>query len=407
MALDSTPLSYTNGPVATIIIAILFVAGFNAYTLVTAPNSRARVGGVLVLAGLTGAFQASLRGWCANKGYVSLLVTTAWTICWHAVEMLLVSKVSAADIEELARKHYSKSGASPTKRWQLFVCTSSLLCKWRRIGTKWQIPNPPRFSPDGSVPSRAKFLVRSMLKIAGSYLMMSMFSVAPPPDPNLIAIENQQFFSRLGDISSEEAIFRVVSTAVFFINVALMVTMWYYLICVSSVVLGLANPEDCPPFYGSLWNAYTLRGLWRNIHQGLRKCVSGPADAFTDSILRLPRGTFASRCTRLILAFGISALIHAQADVANDIPFSEAGQFTFFSIQALAIIVESAVQEICTRTGVAALLPQSLQRGLGFLWVISWFCWITPTWSFMMMRSMDPVKDGIVMPAHYLAKWFQ
>lgn len=91
----------------------------------------------------------------------------------------------------------------------------------------------------------------------------SMFSVAPPPDPNLIAIENQQFFSRLGDISGEEAIFRVVSTAVFFINVALMVTMWYYLICVSSVVLGLANPEDCPPFYGSLWNAYTLRGLWR------------------------------------------------------------------------------------------------------------------------------------------------
>ncbi|KAK8011049.1 hypothetical protein PG990_010014 [Apiospora arundinis] len=342
MALDSTSLSYANGPVATIIIAILFVAGFNAYTLATAPNSRARVGGVLVLAGLTGAFQASLRGWCANKGYVSLLVTTAWTICWHAVEMLLVSKVSAADIEELAQKHYSKSGASPTKRWQLFVCTSSLLCKWRRIGTKWQIPNP-RGSRQTAVFPAGPHTLRGL---RAAFTLLSMFSVAPPPDPNLIAIENQQFFSRLGDISGEEAIFRVVSTAVFFINVALMVTMWYYLICVSSVVLGLANPEDCPPFYGSLWNAYTLRGLWRNIHQGLRKCVSGPADAFTDSILRLQRGTFASRCTRLILAFGISALIHAQADVANDIPFSEAGQFTFFSIQALAIIVESAVQEI-------------------------------------------------------------
>ncbi|KAK8090543.1 hypothetical protein PG994_000048 [Apiospora phragmitis] len=165
--------------------------------------------------------------------------------------MLLVSKVSIEDIEELAKKQ--RKSEDPDKAegfpalWRLVVCTSSLLCKWRRIGTKWQIPRLPRFSPDGSIPSRAK----------------SFCSVAPPPDPDLVTFHNQRFFSRLDDISVDEAIFRIVSTAVFFINVALMATMWYYLVCIVSVVLGLVGPADSPPFYGSLRNAYTLRGLWR------------------------------------------------------------------------------------------------------------------------------------------------
>lgn len=167
MAFDYT--AYAPSSLATAVSAFLFVAIFNICVLTTT-RSWARVAGVLVLAGLTGAFQASLRSWCVNKGWVSLLVTTAWTTYWHALEMLLVSKVSASDIEEQAEKQY-RPGTS-LSRWQLALCTSSLLCKWRRIGTKWQIPNLPRFSPDGSVPSRARFLFRSLLKIAGSYLMM-------------------------------------------------------------------------------------------------------------------------------------------------------------------------------------------------------------------------------------------
>lgn len=147
--------------------------------------------------------------------------------------------------------------------------------------------------------------------------------------------------------------------------------------------------------------------IHRNIHQGLRKCVSGPADAFADSVLHLPRGTHASRCIRLILAFGISAFIHAQADLAIGIPFAEAGQFTFFSFQALGIVLESTLQEKCSRAGTDTLFPRGLQKGVGYIWVIYWFYWITPTWSYTTMRTMDPVKDGMVIPAHYVATWFQ
>ncbi|KAK7982160.1 hypothetical protein PG988_004398 [Apiospora saccharicola] len=396
-----TPENATSigGLVQTIGSVFLFVAVFSACVLTAAPNQVERYAGVVMLGGLTFVFQSSLYFWCHNKGWVSLLVTTAWTTFWHAVEMLLVSNVAFPDIKELVRQRQKPAVAGskkPLTVWQLIVCTSALLCKWRRVGTKWQIPNLPKFSSDGSVPGTGKFLFWSILKIAGSYLTMSMFNVAPPPNPDMIALQNRDFFSRLDEITKGEAIFRVVSTAVFFVNVALMVTMWYYLVCVVSVVLGLASPEDCPPFYGSLRNAYTLRGLWRNIHQGLRKCVSGPADAFAGSVLRLPRGTFASRCVRLVLAFSISAMIHAPADIAMKIPFAEAGQFYFFSVQALGIIFESAVQAICTRTSIQ--FPQVLQKGLGYIWVISWFCWVTPSWSYTMMRYMDPVKDGIVMP---------
>ncbi|KAK7956579.1 membrane bound O-acyl transferase family-domain-containing protein [Apiospora aurea] len=408
-----------------VVSAFLFVAVFTMVVLVSPRNSVAeRYSGAFVLAGLVCVFQSSLHFWCRKKGWVMLLVTTAWTTYWHALEMLLVSKVCLADIQELAAKKTkrhneppaaaskSEGGSEPSKdtrsgpgsAWQLAIITSALLCKWRRIGTKWQIPRLPRFSPDGSVPSKGAFLFRSLMKITGSYLMLSMFTVAPPPDPNLIAIERQPVFSRLDDISAADVVFRVMSTAVFFINVALMVTMWYYLVCVVSVVLGLAGPENCPPFYGSLSNAYTLRGLWRNIHQGLRKCVSGPADAFADSALRLPRGTYASRCIRLVLAFGVSAVIHAPADLAIGLSFAGGGQFYFFSMQAIGIIMESGVQDLWSRTGLH--FPRVLQKAFGYLWVISWFCWITPKWSYTTMRHMDPGKDGIVVPAHVLA-WFQ
>ncbi|KAK8051603.1 hypothetical protein PG993_002988 [Apiospora rasikravindrae] len=431
----------------TIVSAFLFVAVFTMCVLAAPRNSVAeRYSGAFVLAGLTWIFQSSLLFWCRSKGWVSLLVTTAWTTYWHALEMLLVSKVCLADIQELAGKKKrrqppgpseseggseskdsrSKSGSGSGSPWQLAISTSALLCKWRRIGTKWQVPRLPRFSPDGSVPSKGAFLFRALLKITASYLMMSMFSVAPPPDPNLIAIERQPVFSRLNDISAADVVFRVLSTAVFFINVALMVTMWYYLVCVVSVVLGLAGPQDCPPFYGSLSNAYTLRGLWRycvaldpngigsvryaddnisrNIHQGLRKCVSGPADAFADS-LRLPRGTFASRSIRLMLAFLISAVVHAPADMATGLSFADGGQLYFFSMQAIGVILEMTVQNIWSRTGLH--FPRVLQKALGYMWVISWFCWITPNWSYPTMRNMDPVKDGIVVPAHVLAARFQ
>ncbi|KAK8080167.1 toxin biosynthesis protein [Apiospora hydei] len=399
-----------------IVSAFLFVAVFTMLVLAAPRNSVAeRYSGAFVLAGLVCVFQSSLHFWCRNKGWVLLLVTTAWTTYWHALEMLLVSKVCLADIQELAgekNKHHkppgaasksdgdsestkesrSKSGSGSGSAWQLAIITSALLCKWRRIGTKWQIPILPNFSPDGSVPSKGAFLFRALLKITSSSLILSMFTVAPPPDPNLIAIERQPVFSRLDDISAADVVFRVTSTAVFLINVALMVTTWYYLVCVVSVVLGLAGPEDCPPFYGSLSNAYTLRGLWRNIHQGLRKCVLGPADAFADSALPLPRGTFASRSIRLVLAFGISAVIHAPADLAIGLSFAEAGQFYFFSMQAIGIIMESGVQDLWFRTGIH--FPRVLQKVLGYVWVISWLCWITPSWSYTFMRHIDPVKDA-------------
>lgn len=173
MALDNA--TSIGALVQTIGSAFLFVAVFSACVLTALPNQVERYAGVVMLGGLTFVFQSSLYFWCHNKGWVSLLVTTAWTTFWHALEMLLVSNVAFPDIKELVKQRQKPAVAGSKNSlsvWQLIVCTSALLCKWRRIGTKWQIPNPPRFSPDGSVPGKGKFLFWSLLKIAGSYLTM-------------------------------------------------------------------------------------------------------------------------------------------------------------------------------------------------------------------------------------------
>lgn len=70
-------------------------------------------------------------------------------------------------------------------------------------------------------------------------------------------------FSRLGEITMDEAIFRIISTAMFLLNGCLTVVMFYYMVCVACVALHVSSIEACPPMYGDLRNAYTVRRFWR------------------------------------------------------------------------------------------------------------------------------------------------
>lgn len=119
-------------------------------------------------------------------------------------------------------------------------------------------------------------------------------------------------------------------------------------------------------------------------HQGLRRALTGPADYIVDMFL--PRGTVFSRYTRLTLAFLLSAMAHHAAERP------ETGQLVFFSSQALAIMLEDAVQALYKSSGLR--LPRAIEYALGYLWVLSWMTCIYPFWSYSTMRAMDdPVRD--------------
>ena len=103
-----------------------------------------------------------------------------------------------------------------------------------------------------------------------------------------------------------------------------------------------------------------------------------------------------------MLAFTISALIHHGSDMAIGIPKSEAGQFTFFFSQAGAIIFEEAVQAVygmlSQKVASTSLLPRTVALALGYSWVLIWFLWITPGWSYATIRYVGPFLPSYFAP---------
>lgn len=103
-----------------------------------------------------------------------------------------------------------------------------------------------------------------------------------------------------------------------------------------------------------------------------------------------------------MLAFAISALIHHGSDMAIGIPKSEAGQFKFFFSQAGAIIFEEAVQTVyrvlSRKSASTSLLPRTAPLALGYIWVISWLLWITPVWSYPIIRYVGPFLPSAFAP---------
>lgn len=59
------------------------------------------------------------------------------------------------------------------------------------------------------------------------------------------------------------------------------------------------------------------------------------------SILRIPNGTLAARYTKIMLAFGLSGMLHYIAAITTGVPPGETGALKFFVVQELSIIFDS------------------------------------------------------------------
>lgn len=79
-------------------------------------------------------------------------------------------------------------------------------------------------------------------------------------------------------------------------------------------------------------------------------------------------------------------MLHHQAER------SETGQLIFFSSQALGIMLEDTFCKLYSFSPIQ--LPRSIERALGYLWVLVWLVCLVPYWSYSTMRIMDdPVRD--------------
>lgn len=214
----------------------------------TSLNSR--VASMVLLAALSYSFNE-----VSGRTYDNMVLRTAFpgaicTLTFHATDLLLVSRAAIGDFPAV--------GGGPLG--DLLVALR-LLCNWRRIGTPWQISKLPKFSPDGAVPSRGRLIAKRALLLVVALAIVDI-GTGLRGEPDAFDPRAVPVFSRLGDTTAAEVGFRVSQTAAWMTCAVVGVYIPYAFVTIVLLATGLSNPASCPPVYGSLSDAYTIRGFW-------------------------------------------------------------------------------------------------------------------------------------------------
>ncbi|KAF9526550.1 membrane bound O-acyl transferase family-domain-containing protein [Crepidotus variabilis] len=158
----------------------------------------------------------------------------------------------------------------------------------------------------------------------------------------------------------------------------LTVSTLHYIYAVLSFGLGLSDPWQWPPLFGSFWDAFTVRRFWGRVwHQMMRRFLFSITTKAAWK-LGLPRGRRLTEVFQLFLAFFISAMIHYAGGDYMIFGRWHGGSLIFFSLQPLAIVVEGALIWLAHRVGISQYIPSTLRRLVGLLWVATWFAYTIP-----------------------------
>ncbi|PYH89122.1 hypothetical protein BO71DRAFT_364127 [Aspergillus ellipticus CBS 707.79] len=268
----------------------------------------------------------------------------------------------------------------------------------RGIGTKWQVKNTPSFPAaafhHAKPPQRGQFL-RGQMAIAlwQGALLTFLFCIfithnAWGSDGFYLYDPGREFRY---NFSVEQWLARIRVPFVFgFPTSMLFLDFQYRMGSVLCVGLGGADVASWPPLFGSLGDAYTVRGFWGKFwHQYLRWPFTSVSTAITCRVLRLPKPSLIERYLNLTIVFLLSGTMHVCANIVSGVEGGNPGTLLFFLAQAGAIIFEDTVQHFWQRRrGIAGTGTPIWQRIVGFLWVFGWLGTSFAWWWYPIMRAL-------------------
>ena len=187
-------------------------------------------------------------------GYMSALAT----MTLHAVDYLVVVRASSSDPGVIGNDK-SAAGSPPSVFAQYLRMPVSLLFNWRRIGTKWQISNIPPFSrrDPSYTPSRLALILQRIVRLGLCLVAIDLCSVTSLQDSELM--KRSRLVVPFNQVEKEDIIFRLNLVGRYTISAITGVYVGYAAITILSLVLFLSSAKDCPPMFGRLSDAYTVR----------------------------------------------------------------------------------------------------------------------------------------------------
>ncbi|KAF4918612.1 Acetyltransferase ataH [Colletotrichum viniferum] len=171
---------------------------------------------------------------------------------------------------------------------------------------------------------------------------------------------------------------------------------WYnraHLLCALFFVgLGIDEPEEWPPMFGDIRQAWNIRRFWSKYFDRLiYRTVCGTGEMMMQ-VVGLGRGPFMGKKRWLLncLVFTISGFFHAYTDYLAGITcgfwwevFAWVANFVIIALETLFL---HYLKTYCPR--VYHALSGKVGKTIGFVWGFSWVWWITPKSQFVALRCI-------------------
>ncbi|KAJ5897569.1 hypothetical protein N7504_007857 [Penicillium tannophilum] len=233
----------------------------------TPAQSPLRIGVLVLIALCTWNCLSTALGFFVRLPWASLVGGYSVMLLFHYVDIGLLTRC------EFDSKHNDPTSSSGKtalyqKTWRDRLCFGFWAAfNARCLGTSKQVKNIPQFSSTDPnyIPSRAAFLRRTAQIAILSYLGLDFLSSMSDPEVGnrFLVPSRVPFFRRLWEITLEEVIIRIFSTIAMGAGLVCSQGGIYNILAFTSVLTGMSDPSDWPPFYGSLSDAYSLRRLWK------------------------------------------------------------------------------------------------------------------------------------------------
>jgi hypothetical protein len=191
-------------------------------------------------------------------------MSLVWIFHLRAFDLLLWKAVYLKP-ETTHKPPPSRLSATQSKLSRLLTAWY-LLFNFRNVSTAMVIKGLPTFSSGspGYVPTKKEFLKTRVIYTLITYLVLdAIFTFLPPPNPGKDVPESKQpIFSRIGDVTLEEAIARPITVLLPGFCIYAIFCIPYNIASVAAVLLWRDKPRNWPPLFGDILEAYTLRRFW-------------------------------------------------------------------------------------------------------------------------------------------------
>jgi Membrane bound O-acyl transferase family len=277
--------------------------------------------------------------------------------------------------------------------------TNSIIWNPRMVGHPERVKNVPEWR-SGRKPTKLRFLGYKALWFAIAYILAdaltsNVTSNEAREQVLLLCAEENEWLFRVPTI--EEFKIRLIMTVIFWIMACISVNLLLQAQEFMLVALGMMDVENCRPQFGSFVESYSIRNFWGlSWHQNLRHTVTIYSDLLA-GLVPIKNRLF-QRYFKIIIAFGISGFLH---EIAHVYITGHSFHLTtvFFMLCGVGIMMEDLVQHLyksIVRKGSTG--PSWYERLIGYCWVVLFYTWATPLWSFSPSRD----STGFYLPVRFI-----